>query len=920
MSFRRKVAFTVAGVFVFLLAVLALVPFLLRDKIEARVKDAIAANVNARVDWRDLNVGLLRSFPNLSLRLHDLNITGVETFAGDTLLAVPRFQLVLDLGSVVGSIRGNKPLVVRSVALNEPAVHLLVRPDGSANWKIMKPKPETADTSSRSLDVSLKKLEIRKALITFDNNASDVHSRIVGLDHTLSGDFSKERFRLTTNTSADSASVKFAGVPYLSGARVEADVQLDADQAQRKYTLTDNQIRLNELVLNAEGSVALLEDDVELDVKFNAPRTQFRDILSLVPAVFAQDFSALQTEGTMALSGAARGRYGPQAFPAFDVQASVTNGSFRYPDLPLPARDINLQMKLSNPGGSVDATVLDVERFHIVLGNDPVDGSLVMRTPQSDPDVAVKLAGRVDLANLPRTIKLEKVKELSGIVETNAAMHARLSDVNQKRYDRISASGRVQVNQFALNAENLRQPINIHEAVLTLTPQQAELSSFRGRAGSSDLSMKGSLENVLGFALGREDLRGQATLTSSSFDLNEWRSDGELKEIIVPDNIDFSLRADADTVKFGALALHNAQGALHIKDQRVTLEDFKVNLLGGAMVLKGYYETPPQQRPAFDFALDLTNIDAGSAFNGIQTVQAFAPVARYAQGNVSAQMKLAGELGSNMLPVFDNLTGLGSLVTNNLVLRDFPPLQRLAGTLKIAQLENPGFKDLKSSFAIDKGRLHVKPFDVNVGPLGMTVSGSNGIDQSLDYTLALRVPRSLLGGEASQAISSIISKSQQVGFNLQAAESVTLGVNIGGTVTDPSISTSFRDAPGDAGESVAQALREEADRRQQAVVERVDSAAEAARQRAIAEAEARAAQIRAEAKELADKLRAEGSVRADSLEARASGVAKIAARAAADKLRKESEEKAVAIEREADTRAQALVDEARKRAQLTQEP
>jgi hypothetical protein len=916
MRSRRKIALAIGIVLLALLAIVVIAPFLLRGKIEARVKQAIAANIDARVDWRDLDVGLLRTFPNFSLQLNNLVVTGVEQFAGDTLLAVPRFRLVLDLGSVLRNMRNRGPVVVRSVQLQQPNFKLLVRPDGAANWDIVRERPPTQPASARALDVSLKNLAVSDALVTFDNELSDLHSRIAGLDHTLSGDFSKQRFTLKTRTTVDTASIKFAGVPYLANARVQADVQLAADLATHTFTLTDNQIRINDLELDADGMVRKQRDDLALDVKFKAPRTEFREILSLVPAVFGQEFNALKTTGTMSLRGQVRGRYGKQSFPAFALLADVKYGSFRYPDLPLPARDIFLQMRLTNPGGDVDNTVLNVQRFHVVLGNDPINGSLVMRTPRSDPDVAVRVAGRLDLANVPRTVKLSKVKQLAGIVVADAAMRARLSDVNQKRYDRVSASGNVQVRQLVLNAADLRQPLNIHEAVLSLTPSHAELTSFRGRAGSSDISMRGSLENVLAFALGREDLRGAATVSSARFDLNEWRSDNELKEILIPGKIDFTLRADADTVKYGDLTLHNARGDLRIKDQRVTLEDLRMNLLGGAMTMKGFYETQPNRRPAFDVALDLEGIDAAAAFKSVRTVQAFAPVARYANGDVSAQLKLSGQLGANMLPVFDNLSGLGSLLTSGLVLRDFPALDRLADALKLQQLRDPGFKDLKSSFAVDKGRLHVKPFDAAIGPLNMTVSGSNGIDQSLDYTLALRVPRALLGGEANQAISAIINRGQRSGFNLQNAETITLGVKLAGTITNPAVSTSFRDAAGDAGASVAQAVRAEAERRQEAVVEKIDSAAEAARQRALAEAESRAATIREEARQLADKLRSEGHQRADSLEARASGLARIAAKAAADKIRKETDNKADAIVREADTRAQAIMVEARRRAEL----
>src|SRR6185369_3520165 len=153
------------------------------------------------------------------------------------------------------------------------------------------------------------------------------------------------------------------------------------------------------------------------------------------------------------------------------------------------------------------------------------------------------------------------------------------------------------------------------------------------------------------------------------------------------------------------------------------LEEFTMDALGGALKVAGFYETRPDTAPLFDLAVDVANIRAAAAFADIKSIQALAPVARYADGTVSAQMKLNGQLGANMLPVLTNLTGLGSLLTSSLVLRDFPPFEKLSDALKIKELRDPGFVDLKSSFAIDKGRLHVKPFDVKAGPINLTVAG-----------------------------------------------------------------------------------------------------------------------------------------------------------------------------------------------------
>ncbi|MGH7443567.1 MAG: AsmA-like C-terminal region-containing protein, partial [Longimicrobiales bacterium] len=634
----------------------------------------------------------------------------------------------------------------------------------------------------------------------------------------------------------------------------------------------------------------------------------------------AQDFASLQTSGTMSVSGHVRGEYGPLAFPSFALNAQVENGTFRYPDLPQPARDIQLDLAVTNAGGDADSTVMNFRRVHAVLGNNPIDATLAIRTPVSDPDVDVRATGTLDLADVGRTVKLENVEELAGVIAADFTMRARQSDIDQAAYERVDAQGTIDISDFAFASATMPHALNVDEAHLQLSPRYAELSSFRGTIGSSDVRGSGRLENLLGFALQDEDLRGTATVHSNHFDLNEWRSDRTERPVIpVPPNIDFTLDATADRLTFGALDIADAGGGVHIKDERATLDDFRMDMLGGAMVATGFYETTTPEQPTFDVDLHLDAINIPQAFTAFTTVQTLAPVAKYAQGSVTADVTLNGAIGENMVPLFEVMTGIGNFETTSLVVQDFPAFGKLADALHVDRLRNPGFAALASSFEIRDGRLHVKPFDVDVGPIHMNVAGSNGIDRSLAYTLNVELPRSVLGAQANGVLASLASKTANLGVDLAAAEQVTVGVNVAGTVTDPALALDLSSATGSVREGVEQALRDEVDERTDAVQARVDSAAAEARRKAeeqraalIAEAEERAAAIREEARELAETVRREGHARADSLEARATNpLARVAAKTAADKLRAEADASADRIVIEADQRAAALVEKAR---------
>jgi AsmA-like protein len=920
MSLRNRRILVVTGAALALVVVLLVaLPVLFADRIAGRVKAEVNQSLAARVDWQRAGLGLFHDFPNLTLRLDDLTTVGVGRFEGDTLAAIHRLRVVLDLATALRSAMGSSsPIVVRAVEFDRPRLSLVALEDGTANWDITK-KDSTAarEGARRPLAVTLRRFSIENGALSLDNRASRLRASVVGLDQTLTGDFGNAQASVETRAHADSVTLDFAGIPYLNGVRLDLTAGAAADLAKKTFTLREGSgLRLNELLLAFSGSVAKPGERIGLDLRFGAPRTDFKHILSLVPAVYARDFQTVRTTGALMVSGRIKGEYGDDAFPSFALRTKVDSATFRYPDLPLPARDIFLDLALTNPGGSADSTVVNLSRFHVVLGSNPVDAAIVLRTPLSDPDVDARMAGRIDLADLRRTIKLDKVQELSGIITVDAGARARMSWVDSARYENIAARGTVNIRDLAVRSEAFPRPLAIQEAALQLAPRRAELKAFAGTVGSSDLHASGSLDNLLGYLLRDDDLRGSATLSSERFNLDEWRSDDKALSVIpVPPHLDFALDAKVARLLYDGLTMTNARGRVRVKDQRLTLEDFTVNTLGGEIAVSGFYETTVPAKPTFDVALRLQKLDIAAAFQQLTTVRTFAPVAQYAQGNFSANVTVHGGLAKNMRPLFEQLTGNGNLQTSQVQIRDFPALEKMALLTKLDFLDDPTLRALSSQFQIRDGRLHVQPFAVGIGPTRMTVSGSNGFDQSLQYRLLLQVPRSLLGGQANQAIGGLISRAAGAGVDLQAAPELALAFQLGGTVKSPSVGVDVTSGVGTATQAAGEAVREAVEQRAEAVVDSAKLRAAAESERLITEAEARAAAIKQEARALADKVKLEGYQQADSLEARpGNALARVATAAAADRLRKEADDRSERIVQEADQRASALVAEARKRA------
>ncbi|HEU4988861.1 MAG TPA: AsmA-like C-terminal region-containing protein [Gemmatimonadaceae bacterium] len=919
----RKPLIGIAAVLGVIIVLLAIVPYFFRDRIAQRVRAEVAASVNADVRWSGVSIGLLRHFPNVTLGLNDLSVVNGTPFAGDTLVAVRQFRVVLGLGSVIGYLTNGSPIVVRQLIVQQPVAHLRVLQDGTANWDIMRSRPSTPQRAgSRTLAVSLRQFAVNDAAITFDSRQSDLTAALSALDVALNGDFTQSHFALGTRVSAGDASVRFGGIPYLDHAAVRLGTDVDADMRAKRFTFNKAKLQLNQLALALDGSVARAGKNTDLDLSFSSPSTDIGGILSLVPALYARDFDKVQTAGKMAVSGTVKGAYGPNAFPGLALHATVDNGSFRYPDLPLPARDIGLDLSVDNPGGSVDGTVVTLRRFHVVLGQRPLDAQLTLSTPVSDPEVSLAMKGSVDLADVARTVKLPNVQQLAGLVSADFAVHTRKSWVDAGRYNQVSASGTFATSRVAISGDAVPHPVTVDSALLRFTPRRVELPAFVARVGSSDVRATGSLENLIGFLLHHGALQGEATVASNEFNLDEWRSGQQSQIIPVPADVDFTLGVTARRLSYGKLDIRDAHGQVLVKDRRVTLNGFGMHTLGGTVVANGYYETTTPAQPTFAFNVNVDSVDIPQAFSSLLTVQRLAPIARYARGRFTSTLSLSGPLAADMMPVFTKLTGQGSMQTGTIAIDSFPPLTKLADAIHVEQLRNPALQALLAKFNIDRGRLYVKPFDVKVGDMAMTVSGSNGIDQTLDYTLALALPTSMLGSSATQAIGALASAAGRAGLNLASAPAVSVGVQVTGTITNPTVRPSFAGTGSSVEAGVHAAATQLVQTQVAGAQAKVDSTALEARRRAsaqaqalVAQAEQQAAAIRAAADSAAAKVRHTADDQAKALVDKATNpVLRVAAQAGADKLRTTADQQAADILRRANARADSVVADARKRA------
>lgn len=907
-----------------------------KGKIVDLVKEETNAMLNAKVDFGEFDLGLISTFPNFNFSINDVKVEGVDKFEGVALADVKNLYLKVDLMSVISGDQ----IDIKSIKITEPKIKAVVLADTTANWDIMKEtdeEEEVVEEESAPFSLSLKDVTIENGYVMYKDETMDLVTEIVGLNFNMNGDMTADVTTLNTLTTIDEFNLAMEGMNYMKKAVIEAKADLEADLANSKYTFKDNEVKVNELVLGMDGWLAMPAEDIDMDLKFNAKQTEFKNILSMVPAVYLTDFSTVKTSGKLALDGHAKGTYSETKMPGFGVNLVVKDAMFKYPDLPKSVNNIQVDLHVTNPDGDLDKTVVDLKTFHVELAGNPIDANLYVTTPISDANIKAGLAANFNLASLKDVIPAEGNDELNGQISSDLKLAGRVSAIEQERYEEFHAEGSFGLAEMNYKSDSLPYDVYINAFNLNFSPQHVELSEFDSKIGKSDINANGRIDNIISYVFSdAEELTGTFNVNSTLLDLNEFMSDEEvattettetteeepLSVIEVPKNIFFTLNSKFDKVVYDNMDIDQIVGQLVVKDQKVSMNNLAMNLLGGSMVMNGHYETVNPDKPGISYDMDIKDFDIETVTNTFATVQEMAPMAKYAKGKFNTDLKLDGSLDKEMMPDLMSLTGNGSMQTKSVKVDGFKPMDKLADALKNEKLRVLNVNDTKVNYEFKEGRVYVEPFDVKMGKTTGTVSGSNGFDQSLDYVMKLKVPSSELG--AGAAMDKLNSQAAGIGMNLKAAETVDVDVNIKGTATDPKVSVNLKDVAGSIVEDVKEQIKEQ-------VEEKIDEA----KDKALEEAQKQADKLRAEAKKQADKVRAEGKKAADKLRAEADKNAqkliddagsnflkKKAAETAAKKLRQEGDKKAQKVENEAnkkaddieakaDQQANKLIDEAK---------
>lgn len=915
------------GFIVLLLILVLTVPFLFKDRIKDKVVEIINESVEARVEFADYKLGFFRNFPNLTFSLDHLSVTGLGQFENDTLAGCQSLNLVFNLSSLFKKTGYE----IKSVLIDKADINTIVNDDGNANWDIMTETsgsdPEEESTSG--MKILLKKVELRNSSISYVDHESNITTSFDMVNGSMTGDLTMSETNLEIKLIAGEVTYLMDEFTYLNKATADSKISLRANLDSMKFYLKDNYLLLNELMLNFEGMVAMPGDDIETDLSFRTEQASFKSLLSLIPAVYVNDFKDLRADGEFSLSGTAAGIYSDadSTMPDITLDLSVKNGLISYPSLPEQIKNIRLESNIFLDGKDMDKSTVDINGFHMELAGNPFDLSFSLRTPMSDPDFKGSMDGMINLAALSNALPMDSIS-LSGLISMSVNMAGQMSVLEREEYQKFKASGNLKANDVIISMSGYPE-IKINEAGFEFSPEYAALvKGDLNIGGSSDFILSGRLENYIPYLFKDEVITGNLSLRSKLIDLSDIMSEmaadttitdtSSLSIIRVPGNINFDFNALIDQFTYNNINVSNVKGHIIVSDGIVSLKETGMDLLGGKVIMNAEYDTRDTLKPLMKADLGITDMGIKDAFNTFNSIQILAPTAKGINGRVGVRLNYSSILGNDFMPLIPTINGGGKLQSDEVTLVESAVYNNMKEVLKLGNNYSNTFKDINISFKVNNGRIYVSPFNTRVGNIRMNISGDQGIDQTINYVVRTEIPRSDLGNSVNSLIDGLSVQAAAFGFTFKPSELIRVNVRVTGTFLRPIVTPFFGDAPADSTKSIKETARETVIEAVEGKVvqakEKVRSEAEIQADKVVQEAEEQAQRLKEEAAKAAGKIRMEAETQAQKIikEAESKGaLARLAAQKAADSVRKEAGKRADQVVAEADEKGLKLIEGAK---------
>lgn len=743
---------------VLILGLTAAAAAIFRKQIGGRIVQEINKQITTELTVSNINLSFFKNFPYAAVVLKDISLKDTQE---GVLLEAKDMSFKLGL---LGLIRSNYQL--DAATISQGAITIRIDEKGNPNYLIYKTTETTTESSEENkennIKVSLTETRLVDMELIYADELTEQYYDIVMDRADFTAAFAENKLNLLSDANITSRFVDIGDIRYLPGTKLAYQANLNINLEESIYQLEEVNFQLGENIFKVDGAIEQRQNGPYFDLFVTSEAGSIQGVLQLLPAEYLAHLGDFSSKGDLHFEALIKGQYNKDLNPEVSAQLSLENGSISSPRLSNELKDVSFKTDYSN-GKYRDnsSSRLVIQDFSGYFNRELIE--MEMRIDNFDePEIDFKLDGALPLNTVYGLMNNPSITAGSGEIEIqDLHLQGNYADmIRPSRIANVTTAGIIEFDDASLTLN--KEKLILDRGTLQLDNNQLTLDGLKLEGAGSELILSGQAFNLIPVLFAdslnsqNAELEFQAELTGEQLDIDrllvatDLRLDHQDATAIPEEQVDSlktaqlqkrekltkflngTFKTNIANYNYGKIEGTDFTGILSFNNNTMDIRG-GTNAMNGQVQLDGNMVFDQEPR-----------LEARISTEGIDIKTFFAQTNNFDQG-VLTDKNISGQLNSNILIhafwsekgefLMDQLNVLAEVDIDDGMLQDFGMLDAFSSFVKIKELENIKFQDLKNYLEIRKQTLYIPAMFIQSNAMNLTISGQHNFLNEFDYYL-----------------------------------------------------------------------------------------------------------------------------------------------------------------------------------------
>lgn len=474
-----------------------------------------------------------------------------------------------------------------------------------------------------------------------------------------------------------------------------------------------------------------------------AAKIHLEDIYKIYPV------QNIKMRGDLYVKMKANGTYEPnrKKVPVSNTILKLRNGFIKlneYPNLPL--ENITVETHIKSGRGSFNDLSIDVLPISFTLAGKPFKVNANLKN-LNNLDYRIHSKGELNLANLYKLFPIEGL-DVDGLIETNFGVKGN----NGAPLESFQNKGYVKIENIKINTKFFPSKFVIKQGDFRFEGSHLTFKDVKARYKRNVFVFDGNVSNYINYALkDNETLKGTINFKTNRVNIDDFMAfnSGETSSnsvateegvVLLPKNVELSIKGQAKEVLFKDIILQNFSGDLGLKQGDLELQNTKFNLIGSEFSMNGNYIPVNAKKAKFNFNIKANNFDIQRAYHEITLFRELASAAEKAYGKVSMDYQLEGDLGADMFPKMKTIKGEGNFTLEDIKFLGFKVFNTVAEKTSTDALHDANLKKVNFKTKIENNVITINRTKFKIAGFRPRIEGQVTLDGYMNLGMRLGLP------------------------------------------------------------------------------------------------------------------------------------------------------------------------------------